>query len=218
MIALYAATALFLLTHFVPSTPLRGALVGAMGERRYRGLYVLVAFVTIGWMIRAWSQAPVEPLWNGLRHVPIAVMPFAFVLLACGLGRNPTAVGGEQLLDSDEPARGAVRVTRHPVMWAFMLWSGAHVAANGDLKSLVFFGAFFFLAGAGTLAIDRRKRASPGWHRFAAVTSNVPFVAIAQGRNRVAWSEIGWRRPLAGLALFGIVLAAHPWLFGARPY
>src|SRR5438105_4403249 len=74
------------------------------------------------------------------------------------------------------------------------------------------------VAALGTLAMDRRKRANPDWARFAAVSSHVPFVAIAQGRNRLVWREIGWTRPLIGLAAFLIVLAVHPWLFGARPY
>ena len=45
MSGLVAATAAFLLTHFVTSTPLRAKLVGAMGEWPYRGLYSLVAFI-----------------------------------------------------------------------------------------------------------------------------------------------------------------------------
>jgi uncharacterized membrane protein len=99
-----------------------------------------------------------------------------------------------------------------------MLWAAAHVLARGELKALVFFGSFLVLAALGTLAMDRRKRANPDWARFAAVTSHVPFVAIAQGRNRVVWSEIGWKRPLIGLVAFAAFFAAHPWLFGARPY
>ena len=74
------------------------------------------------------------------------------------------------------------------------------------------------IAGIGTLLMDYRKRANADWTRFAAVTSNVPFVAIAQGRNRIVWREIGWTRPLIGLAAFAAVFLAHGWLFGARPY
>jgi uncharacterized membrane protein len=66
--------------------------------------------------------------------------------------------------------------------------------------------------------MDSRKRSNPDFMRFAAVTSNVPFVAIAQGRNRIVWREIGWKRPLIGLIAFAVFFAAHPWLFGARPY
>jgi uncharacterized membrane protein len=190
--SLVAATALFLLTHFVSSTPLRGALVKAMGEWPYR--------------------------WAGLRWLPVVMMPFAFVLIACGYWRNPTMVGADKLLKSDDPARGIIRVTRHPLMWGIMLWAGAHVLARGDVKSAIFFGGFLLLAGLGTLLIDYRKQANPDWSRFAAVTSNLPFLAIAQGRNRIAWGEIGWLRPVIGLAVFAAFFAAHAWLFGARPY
>ena len=54
--------------------------------------------------------------------------------------------------------------------------------------------------------------------RFAAATSNVPFAAIARGRNKLVWREIGWWRPATGLALFALLLYFHPWLFGYRPF
>jgi uncharacterized membrane protein len=218
---LLLACLVFLATHFVPSTPLRGALVKATGQWVYTGIYSLVAFATIGWMIWAYARAPVEPLWPGLRILPAVVMPVSVILLACGLfARNPTLVGAEPLLKSPEPARGMIRVTRHPIMWGFLLWALAHIAARGDLKSLVFFGSFALLAGGGTLLMDRRKRQTLGedWARFAAVTSNIPFAAILQGRNRFDAKEIGWRNPLIGVALYGIVFWFHPLLFGTRPY
>src|SRR5580765_2715417 len=71
------------------------------------------------------------------------------------------------------------------------------------------------LAALGTRFMDARKRANPDWPRFAAVTSHVPFVAIAQKRNRIVWREIGWLRPLIGLAVFLLVFLVHPWLFGS---
>jgi uncharacterized membrane protein len=169
-------------------------------------------------MIWTYAGVPREPLWPGLRLLPIFVMPVAFVLIACGYFRNPTMVGADRLLKSDDPARGMIRITRHPIMWGLMLWAGAHLLARGDAKALVFFGGLFLVALAGTLSMDRRKRANPDFVRFAAVTSHVPFVAIAQRRNRLVWREIGWTRPLIGLAAFGLFLGAHRWLFGVSPY
>jgi len=218
MTALVAATAAFLLTHLVSGTPLRARLVGAMGEWPYRGAYSGLAFVTLGLMIWAYSGAPREALWAGVRWLPMVVMPIAFVLITCGYFRNPTMVGADKLLRSEDPARGMIRITRHPIMWGVMLWAAAHVLARGDVRSLVFFGGFLLVAAIGTLSLDRRKRANPDWGRFAAVTSHVPFVAIAQGRNRLVWREIGWKRPLIGLAAFAAFFFLHPWLFGARPY
>ena len=210
MTMLVAATLVFLATHFVTSTPLRPALVNAIGEWPYRGVYSLVALATLGWMIWAYGAAPREPLWGGIREITFAVMPLAFILIACGYWRNPTMVGADRLLQSTDPARGMIRITRHPIMWGIMLWAAAHILARGDLKSLVFFGGFLVLAVVGTLAMDARKRSNPDWPRFAAVTSHVPFVAIAQGRNRIAWREIGWLRPAIGVAVFFAVLVFHP--------
>lgn len=218
---LLVATAAFLITHFVPSTPLRGALVGKLGERAYLGLYVLVSFAAIGWMIFAYNRAPFEPLWPGLRLLPVIVMPFAFILVACGvLSRNPTAVGQARLLQVEEPARGILRVTRHPVQWGILLWAAAHVLARGDVKSAIFFGGFAVLSALGMALIDRRKAKTLGadWERFARKTSAVPFVAIGQGRNRFDAAEIGLKGPVVGLILYGGFLLLHGTLFGAQTY
>jgi uncharacterized membrane protein len=218
---LLAACAAFLLTHLVSGTPLRGKLVAALGEWPYRGLYSAVAFATLAWAIGSYARLPAqELLWTPLRHLPVVVMPFVFILAVCGLARNPTAVGAERLLKSDEPARGMIRVTRHPFMWGVMLWAAVHILANADAKSIVLFGALLLVAALGTLSQEKRKARAAGddWRRFAAVTSHVPFVAIAQGRNRIAWREIGWTAPVLGLIVFGLFFVAHPWLFGVRPY
>jgi uncharacterized membrane protein len=210
MTMLVLATAVFLATHFITSTPLRPALVSAMGEWPYRGAYSTIALITLVWMAWAYAGAPREQLWTGSREIPYVLMPLAFVLIACGYWRNPTMVGADKLLKSEDPARGIIRITRHPIMWGLMLWAAAHIVARGDLKSLVFFGGFLLLALVGTLSMDARKRANPDWGRFAAVTSHVPFVAIAQSRNRLDLHEIGWLRPAIGLAVFFAVLAFHP--------
>ena len=220
---LTVATLCFLGAHFVPSTPLRATLVKALSERGYLGAYSFVAFAALGWMIWAYSRAPVQPVWQvpGLRLLPLAVMPFALILLAASLTtRNPTAVGQSGALKAAEPARGIIRVTRHPLMWGVMLWAGVHILARGDLASLVFFGGFLALAGIGSVLIDARKADSLGdeWRKFAAVTSNVPFGAIVDGRNRLVLSEIGWKRAGLGLALYAALVFEHPLLFGARAY
>jgi uncharacterized membrane protein len=172
-------------------------------------------------MIWAYGRAPVQPLWPGLRLVPAVLMPFALILVACAYStRNPTAIGQAGALKNNAPARGVIRVTRHPLMWGIMLWGAAHVLARGDLASLLFFGGFFALAGLGTLLIDSRKARTLGadWQRFAALTSNVPFGAIAAGRNRLVFGEIGWKRIVAALAVYVVLFLAHPYLFGARAY
>ena len=222
---LWLAAAAFLATHFVSATPLRALVAKGTGERGYLAAFSLAAFATLGWMIWAYGKAPPAPLWTaqfpGMRLAPAIAMPFAFILLACGLlARNPTLVGADRLLKSAEPARGIIRVTRHPMMWGFILWAAAHILARGEMKSTVFFGTFLVLAALGALLIDRRKAKTLGedWRRFAAATSYFPFLAILQGRNKFNAAEIGWRNPAIGLALTVLFLPAHGWLFGARPY
>ena len=217
---LLLATVAFVALHFIPSTPLRAAVVARFGQRRYLGAYSVVAAVALVWMSWAYAQAPRQLLWEGWRLLPVVIMPFSLILAVAGYTtRNPTAVMQERTLQSADPARGIVRITRHPLMWGIALWAAAHALARGDLKSLIFFGGLLVLALLGTVLIDRRRAAlGEDWRRFAAVTSNVPFLAIAQGRNRFIPSEVGYRRPLIGLAVFVALFLLHPYLFGARAY
>jgi len=221
MLQLVIACLVFLALHVLPSTPLRPALVGAVGERVYLGLFSLASLAAIVWMVIAFKAAPLAALWPALRHLPSAVMPFSFILVVGGvMTPNPTAVGAAKLLEREDPARGILRVTRHPVMWGIMLWAGAHLLARGELKSTVFFGSFLLLAAAGTVLMDRRKAVLYGerWTRFAGLTSNLPFLAIAQGRNRFVWREIGVRKIVIAVVAFALFFLLHPWLIGARPY
>ena len=98
-----------------------------------------------------------QPLWPGLRLLPAILMPFAFISIVCGVAsRNPTAVGQDKTLKAEEPARGILRITRHPVQWGILLWAAAHLLARGDLKSAIFFGGFALLSALGMLLIDSR--------------------------------------------------------------
>jgi len=215
------ASVAFLATHFFSSTPLREAVVRRAGEKAYLALYSLTAFATLGWMIWAYRNAAPQALWPGLKLLPAILMPFSLILIVAGvLGKNPTAVGQSRLLQAEDPARGMLRVTRHPLMWGIMLWAFAHLLARGTLNGAIFFGSLLALATLGTLAIDARKASTLGedWRRFAARTSNLPFLAIAQGRNRFAPGEIGLVRTAFGLILYGGLMASHAWLFGLRPY
>jgi uncharacterized membrane protein len=84
---------------------------------------------------------------------------------------------------------------------------------NGDLASLVLFGSLLVLALGGTAAIDAKRRRAFGeqWLRFAAVTSNVPFAAIAAGRNQLApaAAEIGAWRPLVAILVYAVAFYLH---------
>jgi uncharacterized membrane protein len=115
-------------------------------------------------------------------------------------------------------ARGILRVTRHPFQWAMTLWAVSHIVANGDTVSIVFFATFAVLSLTDTVLIDRKKSAaavSSGWESLAASTSNLPFAAIINGRNRLVIGEL--IAPVAvGFAAYGAVYWLHQWVSGAR--
>lgn len=217
---------LFLGTHLgISSTPVRDQWVQRLGERGYLIAYSLLAVLTLGYLIYLYGALPRhEYFWlpdPTLYLVPKIVMPVAAVLLVGGfMVRNPTAVGMAGTLQNMEPAdlaRGVIRITRHPFQWAVVLWAAAHIVANGDRVSVVFFGTLLVLGLAGGVLIDRKKARTSGadFTAFAAVTSNLPFAAIIGGRNRLVLKElIG--PVLVGLVVYALMYWGHPWIAGVR--
>jgi uncharacterized membrane protein len=214
---LIAACAYFLLIHFgVSGTRLRDGLTGRLGEGPYRGLFSLASIAGIAWVTYAYRRAPLIATWGllaGLRPVAWLVVFIAFLFAAIGiLTPSPTRVGMESRLDP-AAARGMVRITRHPFLWGVGLWAATHLIINGDVASLLLFGTMLLLALGGTAAIDgkRRRKYPEQWPKFAQVTSNVPFAAIARGANRLApaLAEIGPWRILAAIVLYAVAFYLH---------
>lgn len=225
LIALLAAAGAWILLHLVVAgSPLRRVIVAQIREPGFQGIFSLLSLAGLVGLIVTYRAAAAQgvnvDLWLPSHEslwAPLVVMPAALLLLVGSLTTpNPTSVGMERALQSPTPARGILRITRHPMLWGFVLWAAAHAAANGDAASLVLFVAVAVPSLAGMLSIDRKRaRRDPlNWERYAAATSIVPFVAIAAGRNHFAASEIGlWRAGLALLVAAAIV-AVHPLLIG----
>ena len=150
-----------------------------------------------------------------LRFVPLFAMPFAVLLVVGGYTQaNPTAVMQPMAAASRHPAPGILTITRHPVMWGIALWAISHIPPNGDAASLILFGGLAILALGGTLALDakRRTRDPANFARLAAVTSNLPFMAIREGRTQIGRVE-PWRLLVAAAAYFSLMIA-HPYIAG----
>ncbi|MGE0045250.1 MAG: NnrU family protein [Hyphomonadaceae bacterium] len=221
------ALTLFLLLHVgLSATGARALVVGRIGEGPYRGLFSLASAALLIWLGFAFVEihrAPDHPLMTPLyappewgRYAAQGLTLLAFLIGATGLlTLNPTTAGLEGALKREEPAKGMVRITRHPFLWAVAIWAAGHLLANGERFAVMMFGVFGLMALLGTRSIDRKSAARDPehWAKFAAVTSNVPFAAIVQGRNRIVWSELGWR-PLVALAAYAAIAYGHAWLVG----
>ena len=219
MLNLSAASAYFLLIHFgVSGTRLRDTLVARLGAGPYRGAFALASLLGLAWMIYAYRRAPAMPLWGlwlAFRPAAYVLVFVAFLFVVIGLATpSPTRVGMESKLAQGSAAvRGIMRITRHPFLWGVALWALAHLVVNGDVASLILFGSLLVLALGGPASIDAKRRRMFGeqWTPFANATSNIPFAAIAAGRNqlRPALLEIGIWRALAAALAYAIAFYLH---------
>jgi uncharacterized membrane protein len=226
------ALAVFVLIHIgISATGLRTRLVSAIGIGPYRIAFSLVSLGLLLWLIYGYGVMRADPFdaLNGLFWAPpawlhwpaVALALFGISLAAAGVFTpGPTLAGFEKAgLSKPEPAYGVLRITRHPFMWGVAFWALGHLLVNGERFALMLFGALGLMVLYGSRSIDRkgRERDAEAFARFEAVTSNVPFAAIVQGRNKLALGEIGWRG-LAGIAIAVGIALFHQTLFGAPAF
>jgi uncharacterized membrane protein len=155
------AMASFVGTHLLLSHPLRAPTVRVLGEKGFLGLYSLISFATLGWAIYiAWhspAQTPlwIAPIWGW--HVATIVMLIATILLVGSLIGNPAMVDPTGQPKFPAQARGVYAITRHPMMWSFILWAIVHAALWGSPKTLIFAAGIGGLALIGALGQDVKK-------------------------------------------------------------
>jgi len=218
-----ASFAWFAIHAFVAGSELRWWLVQRIGQRGFAAFFSLLSLGALLFLIDAYRKAPFYPLWFSpqiIHWLPLVVMPFALLLLVGAFSvPNPTAVGAEKVLERTDAARGVLRVTRHPFLWATALWSGAHLLVTGHVAAILFFGSLLATALRGTGSIDEKRRRTnkAEFARYAEVTSNVPFAAIIQGKNRLALSEL-WVPLVIAALLTALLLRVHLRLFGFSPF
>lgn len=218
------AAILFVGIHLLSSTAMRPAVVRRIGEGPYRALFSVLVGGAFVWMLAAYGNAPHIPVWTPrpwMAWIPILLVPLGMILLVAAVTtRNPSMAGMESEAEEPNPAVGIMTVTRHPLFWGIALWALAHIPPNGDVASIYLFGALALLALAGMPMQDHRKARAMGaaWGPFAMRTSAIPFAAMVEGRTKVDWRGIGWWRPLAGLALYALILGGHRHMFGVSPF
>lgn len=203
MLALIFSIALFLAAHILPALPVpRARLAGLLGEKGYLLAYGALSLLLLALIAIAYAQAPRPPLWETplwLRHLTLLVMlPCCYFLVATFTTPNPYSIGiGAKGFDPMKP--GPLRLTRHLLLLALSLWSGAHLAVNGDAASALLFGFLLLLSLAGFPMMAAKRRAPP-------------FPG-----KRLSLSDIGWVRIALALALYALLLWAHPYVIGVDP-
>lgn len=227
MLSLIAAATFFLAIHLLVSgTRMRDALTGRIGLGPYMGLFSLASVAGLTWLGLSFAQARHAPadgvLWDVTpitRQAQIGLQLVAMLLIVPGLTTlNPASVRQEGALEKPDAAHGMLRITRHPFLWGVAIWAAGHLLVKGDAASIVLFASMLLLALLGTASIDAKRRRALGakWEAFAAQTSSVPFLAIAQGRQRLSLGEIGWWRIGLAVGVWALLAWAHPYLFGVR--
>lgn len=207
----------FAATHMgLSSLPVRSRLIAVLGAGPFGLLYSVVAlgfFIPLGRVYFTHKHAG-DLLW-ALPHDATMLwimnlgMGCAFILLVAALvRRSPAAV-----VPGEAKVAGIYRITRHPLMMAFVLFGLLHLIPNGSTADLAFFGGFVLFAMAGAWHQDHRKLAmgSPGFREFYEQTSFFPFAN--PGRIR-AVAGLSPAVVAVGIGLTVAVRYLHPYWTG----
>ncbi len=208
MVGLSLAVLSFVGSHELLSHPLRRPLVDRLGEKGFMGLYSLVAFATFGWVVFEFLRAPDDLLWvaPGWAWAAGSALMFVASILFVGsmTAPNPALTMASGVLATHPEPQGALRVTRHPMLWSFAIWAIVHAGVSGRTPAVILAAGIGFLALFGAAMQDRKKRAALG-ERWAAWQAKTSFVPFATGR---VWP--GWIAVVGGALLFLVATWAHP--------
>jgi uncharacterized membrane protein len=181
MTVLIAGLVLFLGAHTLTTArETRAALMARLGEGPYKGLYSLASgagLVLIVWGFGRYRSAGYIPVWDPpswLLPITLILMWFSFVALVATYA----------------PAGKIKGLLRHPMLVGVKAWALAHLLVNGDLGSLVLFGAFLAWAAYDRIAVKRRGDGGAPRSDFTAGD------AIALAAGSVLYGAMFWLHPL----------------------
>jgi uncharacterized membrane protein len=141
--------AVFLGAHvFVTRREARKALMGRVGEWPYKALFSLVSLVGLALIVWGYAQYRATgyvqvwtpPTW--MRHVTVALVWPAIILVTAAY------IPGN-----------IKRTLKHPMLAGIKLWAFAHLLSNGDLGSIILFGAILGWAVYDRISLKRRTDA-----------------------------------------------------------
>jgi uncharacterized membrane protein len=212
---LIIAISLFVGGHELLSHPLRAPLVARLGEKGFALLYSVVALGSLFWAVQIWKRIPPDRLWTvpvWVHLVAIVLMLFAAILFVGSVtAPNPALMG----MPAGGRPRGVQRITRHPMMWSFAIWALVHIVMSADSRTIVLASGIATLALFGAAMQDGKKKAqNPAYGDHMRATGFVPFGAQLAGRAPWHTAVPGLVATLGGLALWAVLLWAHPLVIG----
>ena len=179
---------LFLGIHTLTSIRgVRAAAIQTVGEGPYKGLYSLVAaagLVLIVWGFSHYRASGYIQVWHppqaALHPVALVLLWFAFVALSAAYA----------------PPGRIKALLRHPMLAAVRAWALSHLLVNGDLGSMLLFGALLIWAIYDRISLKRRGDAGAP----PAVWSKNDAIVIAIGT--MAYIAMFWlHESLIGVAV-----------------
>ncbi|HRJ66174.1 MAG TPA: NnrU family protein [Alphaproteobacteria bacterium] len=225
MSSFWIAFAAFVLSHSVLVRPaLRLRLVALLGRRIYLAIYSALSLGLLIWLLYESLQAPRTPLWpwhHAFYWLPNVLMPLACMLLVAGaLCPNPLSVlPGLGRFDPQRP-NFTLALTRHPVLWAFFLWSFSHILPNGEMPHAFMFAFFAAFSLLGLWIVDRKKSRQLGptvWQDLSRETHAVLFLSPALWRGRWHIDAKDICGMVGGLVFYAVLYALHATFFGISP-
>lgn len=224
MTELAIAAIVFVALHILPAMNAREWMIRKIGNPAYMVLFSLASTFGMIWLITAYRNAPAStPLYEtspALNWFTIAAMLIPLIFVVSGTtSRNPSSILGKEALKTPHHWNDIFAITRHPVMWAIMIWAGLHLLNRPDLTSALLFGPLALLAIAGSFRQEIRKRKEFGdaWQDFASHTSFVPFAGILSGKAKLHLRELGAWKIVVAVGIWLVLIAGHLPIIGVSP-
>ncbi len=173
---------LWSLVHFIPSVaqPVKKGWISMLGEIGYKISFAVLILCSLALIVYGWRHTiPTHIYALPIIVKPIAVILMVFAFVLFGAAKYPTRIKN---------------YIHHPQLTSIIVWSVAHLLANGDNRSFVLFGWMGTWAILEIIFINRRegewvKRPLPRWSQ--------EFKGLA-----------------ISLVIFIVAAAAHPYIAG----
>ena len=163
---------IFFAIHLLPTfSPLRNVLVETMGENVYKGIYALISFVGLYFVVTGKGEAEFVAVWEPATWSYVVTNLSMLVALYCLVAMNMQS--------------NLKRLTAHPMLWGITFWSCGHLFTNGDQASIVLFGSFLTYSLFGMVSANWRgakpegKKVSFRNDAMIMVISTIIYVGLA---------------------------------------